>query len=100
MLLDFNGNIRASQACPKRSKPIAGREAPNPYKENLHPLPQLECQEERPVLTLVGAETRKIKKHYLDHILAYELAKAPASYREEFLKRHGVSADIRARMVA
>lgn len=99
MLIDLNGNIRASQVCPKRAKPAA-REPLNPYKENLHPLPPFEQPEERPAQTLIAAETRKIKKHYLDKILEYELVKAPVTFRNEFLKRHNVSPDVRARMVA
>lgn len=99
MLIDLNGNIRASQICPKRGKPLAGKEPLNAQKENLHPLPHTELGEERPAAGLIAAETRKIKKNYLDHILSYELLKSTTTYRSEFLKRHNISPDIRARMV-
>lgn len=100
MLIDLNGNIRVSQVGAKKGKPLAGKELANAQKENLHPLPLGGSGEERLALGVIGAETRKIKKHYLDHILNYEVVKSPAAYRSEFLKRHNISPDIRARMVA
>ena len=99
MLIDHNGINRGSQAQVKRSKAQHSRERHNNQKENNHPLPSLLKKQESSPPGLVLAETRKIRKHYLDEIIGYELGKTQSVYREEFLKRHRVAPDIRARMV-
>ena len=99
MLAEHNVNSRAPQVYAKKGKLPATKEPLNSQKENRTPVPVLGEREERGTQGLVAVETRKIRKYHLDDILAYELQKTGGSYRGEFLKRHNVLPDIRARMV-
>ena len=99
MINERNGNVRGSLANLPRLKPIRAREQATTHKENLESGRAVTEEESKANLSLIPAETRKIRKHYLDEILRNELAKVTQSYRPEFLKSHRVSCEIRARMV-
>lgn len=99
MLLDHNGNIRPLKACANRQKVAATRDPLQNQKENRNPLLLAGGQEDHDSQRLITCETRKIRRFYLDNIMDQELIKAPGPYRSEFLTRHGITPEIRARMV-
>lgn len=99
MMNERNGNVRGSLANLPRLKPIRAREQPSTLKENLESGRAAAEEESRSLMSLIPAETRKIRRFYLDEILRNELAKAAQNYRPEFLKSHRVNFEIRARMV-
>jgi len=45
-------------------------------------------------------ETNKIRDKNVRKIIAYELAKSTGSFRTDFLQRHGISPEVRTRMVS
>lgn len=47
----------------------------------------------------LAQETNKIQKHYMSEMLRYELDKSQENFRDDFLKRHKITPEIRARMV-
>lgn len=100
MLNERNGNVRGSIASMPRLKPVAGREVSRVQKENTAaPREKAEEEVKRP-LGLIPAETKKIRKFFLDEIIRHELGKTPQALRQEFLKPHKISSEIRARMVS
>lgn len=44
-------------------------------------------------------DTNTIKFNFLNEMLSYELSKSPETLRGDFLKRHRITPEIRARMV-
>lgn len=44
-------------------------------------------------------DTNNIKLNFINEMLSYELSKSPESLRTDFLKRHKITPEIRARMV-
>lgn len=45
-------------------------------------------------------DTNSIRSNFLNEMLSYELSKSPENLRTDFLKRHRITPEIRARMVA
>lgn len=45
-------------------------------------------------------DTNNIKGNFLNEMLSYELSKSPEALRTDFLKRHRITPEIRARMVS
>lgn len=98
---DHNGNLRDSLPNIRKPVKLAAKDSLKAIKENINcSLPPAPKEPKSETCLLVPAETKKIKKFYLDEILTYEMKKVGLSYRPEFLKAHKVSAEIRARMVA
>ena len=44
-------------------------------------------------------DTNSIRSNFLNEMLSYELSKSPENLRTDFLKRHKITPEIRARMV-
>lgn len=100
MLNERNGNVRGSMASMPRLKPVASREVSRLLKENTAPQKEKGEEEVKKPLALIPAETKKIRKYFLDEIIRHELGKTPQAFRQEFLKPHKISSEIRARMVS
>lgn len=97
-----NGNLKKAIQ-PQSLKPIVTVEINQSQKENhadsgFHDKENKQDKSKNET-SLVPAETNKIRKHYANKILEYELMKAPSCFRPEFLTTHNVSAEIRGRMV-
>lgn len=80
-------------------------------KENKVAPPRLRSQSKalKPVLSLpcpsplpdtILLQTNAIKSTFLNEMLSFELSKSPESLRSDFLSRHRITPDIRARMVS
>ena len=109
MLQERNENRKQALHLPTKN-PISNQKQVKNPKENVNKAAPKEYQKVQKLATLESSsskskdtfqvvETNKIKNHYLNSIMSYELLKIQDNFRSDFLKRHKLTAEIRARMV-
>lgn len=92
-----NQNLNPVGVSKSTKENLATAHPPKPQGKNpkgLGLLPVSACLEENIVV-----DTNTIKLNFLNEMLSYELSKSPETLRGDFLKRHRITPEIRARMV-
>lgn len=104
MLLERNENLKDKNSFRHKIKPREGKDQYKMKENNneqhkqkthllkKHPKPQSSA-------SFVITETDKIRFGNLKKILSHELSKQPAHFKQDFLERHRITPEIRARMV-
>jgi hypothetical protein len=107
MLLEKNENRKNMKVC-KKMKNFSSNNEKRVHKENNgnqnltknFKIQKIDLTKDlTPAKILFVAETNKIKTGNLKNILSNELMKSSDNYRSDFLEKHTISEEIRARMV-